>query len=135
MHHLESAIMLESLSRLQNLQNLQNLQITNKSYEDVIIRGNNPVIYCDIPYKGTGQYKEGGFDYDKFYDWANDNPHPVYISEYDAPFAEVHAFTHRSSLSATNNKKKTVEKIFWNGNGNTNVTTLFDLTIKNKKSA
>lgn len=106
------------LERITHLQNLQNLQITNGSYENVLISGNNPVIYCDIPYKGTGEYKEGGFDHEKFYQWANDINHPVYISEYATPFTEVMAFTHRSSLSATNNKKKTIEKIFWNGKGN-----------------
>ena len=46
----------------------------------------------------------------KFYQWANDMKYPVYISEYDAPFEEVEMFSHRSSLSATNNKKKTIEK-------------------------
>jgi len=117
--------LLEHLARMQNLQNLQNLQITNTSYENVLITGNNPVLYCDIPYKGTGEYKEGGFNHDKFYEWANDCQHPVYISEYNAPFKEVTAFTHRSSLSATNNKKKTVEKIFWNGKGYVNQTQLF----------
>jgi hypothetical protein len=108
---------LQQLERIQNLQNLQNLQITNLSYEMVNITGNNPVIYCDIPYKGTGEYKEGGFDHEAFYTWAADSPYAVYISEYAAPFQEVHAFKHRSSLSATNNKKKTIEKIFWNGKG------------------
>ena len=117
MQNLESLVFIESLARLQNLQNLQNLQITNKSYENVIITGNNPVIYCDIPYKGTGEYKERGFNHDAFYDWAAACTYPVYISEYDAPFQQVYAFTHRSSLSATNNKKKIIEKIFWNGKG------------------
>lgn len=116
---------LQHLSAIQNLQNLQNLQITNGSYENVLINSNNPVIYCDIPYKGTGEYKEGGFDHDKFFQWANDCPHPVYVSEYDTPLIEVNAFTHRSSLSATNNKKKTIEKIFWNGKGQVNKTQLF----------
>ena len=111
--------LLEHLARIQNLQNLQNLQITNGSYENVLINSKNPVIYCDIPYKGTEEYKEGGFDYANFYFWALNCPYPVYISEYGMPyeFKEVHAFTHRSSLSATNNKKKTIEKIFWNGKG------------------
>jgi len=113
------------IQNLQNLQSLQNLQITNRSYEKVNISGDNVVIYCDIPYKGTGEYKEGGFDYEKFYQWANDINHPVYISEYDAPFDVVTGFNHRSSLSATNNKKKTVEKIFWNGKGNCFNTKLF----------
>ena len=125
MQNLEPIIMLESLARLQNLQNLQNLQTSNLSYEKVIIKGKNPVIYCDIPYKATTKYKEGGFDYDAFYQWVNDCHYPVYISEYDAPFNEIHAFTHRSSLSATNNKKKTIEKLYWNGKGNVNQTKLF----------
>lgn len=113
------------LERIQNLQNLQNLQITNNSYENIIITGDNPVLYLDVPYKGTGEYKEGGFDHNKFYNWFSNIPFPAYLSEYDAPFEEVHAFTHRSSLSATNNKKKTVEKIFYNGKGEFNQTKLF----------
>lgn len=115
----------ENMTRLQNLQNLQNLQITNLSYEKVKISGNNPVIYCDIPYKGTVEYKEGGFNHEAFYDWANEIEYPVYISEYDAPFEAVERFSHRSSLSATNNKKKTIESIFWNGKGETNQVKLF----------
>jgi len=118
--------LVEHLTRLQNLQNLQNLQIYNKSYEDIKITGEVPIIYCDIPYKGTGEYKEGGFNHEKFYDWANEIEHPVYISEYDAPFQEIEMFGHRSSLSATNNKKKTIERIFWNGKGNFNQTKLFE---------
>ena len=114
------------LERIQNLQNLQNLQISNTSYEKVIINPNEkPIIYCDIPYKGTGEYKEGGFNHDSFYEWFANLDYPAYLSEYDAPFEQVHAFKHRSSLSATNNKKQVVEKIFFNGKGNINKTTLF----------
>lgn len=109
--------LVEHLARLQNLQNLHRLKITNLSYEQVKITGDNPIIYCDIPYKGTGEYKEGNFNHEQFYDWANEIEYPVYISEYDAPFECVEMFSHRSSLSATNNKKKTVESIFWNGKG------------------
>lgn len=117
--------LIEHLTRLQNLQNLQNLQITNGSYKDTNITGEFPVIYCDIPYRGTGEYKEGNFNHDEFYDWANEIKHPVYISEYDAPFDKIEMFTHRSSLSATNNKKKTFESIFWNGKGLINGYKLF----------
>jgi hypothetical protein len=123
--HLSNMQNLQYIQRLQNLQNLQNLQITNNSYENVHITGNNPVAYLDIPYKGTGEYKEGGFDYDKFYKWFEQLPIPAYLSEYNAPFEEVHAFKHRSSLSATNNKKVTIEKLFFNGKGNVNQTKLF----------
>lgn len=105
------------LERIQNIQNIKNLQITNSSYEQVDILGKNPVIYCDIPYKGTEEYKEGGFDHEKFYKWVDDCDFPVYISEYDAPFKECEMFSHISTLSATNNKKKVVERLFWNGKG------------------
>lgn len=115
----------QNLELIEHLSRLQNLQINNLSYEMVQIKGNVPVIYCDIPYKGTGEYKEGGFNHDVFYQWANDINHPVYISEYSAPFTEVDAFSHRSSLSATNNKKKTIERLFWNGKGIFNQTKLF----------
>ena len=91
-----------------------------------IHKGSNPIIYCDIPYKGTGEYKEGGFNHNLFYEWANDIEHPVYVSEYNSPLEMIEMFSHRSSLSATNNKKKTVESIFWNGKGdNINQTKLF----------
>lgn len=124
-NRLQNIELVEHLARIQNLQNLQNLQINNLSYENVKITGINPVIYCDIPYRGTGEYKENGFDHDAFYCWANDCSYPVYISEYKAPFTEVDAFTHRSSLSATNNKKRTIEKIFWNDKGTIAQTKLF----------
>ena len=122
---MQSLEMVEHLARIKNLQNLQNLQCTNLSYQHVPITGESPVLYCDIPYQGTGEYKEGGFDHDAFYRWAAETEYPVYISEYAAPFEEVHAFRHRSSLSATNNKKQTVEKIFWNGKGKPFKSTLF----------
>lgn len=122
MQNLESLKYIESLGRLQNL---QNLQIYNESYENVEIKGDNTIIYCDIPYIGTGEYKEGGFNHKRFYEWVNEIEHPVYISEYTAPFNEIHAFNHRSSLSSTNNKKQTIEKIFWNGKGEIIKNTLF----------
>lgn len=126
MQNLERLTLVESLARLQNLQNLQNLQITNASYEKVPIIGDNPVLYCDIPYKGTREYKEGDFNHDRFFEWVMDIKHAVYVSEYQASLKEIDAFSHRSSLSATNNKKKTVEKLFWNGKGHAIHHTLFD---------
>ena len=123
--HLERVNLLEHLTRLQNLQNLQNLQIYNKSYQDIKIIGNNPIIYCDIPYKGTGEYKEGGFNHDAFYEWFANLDYPAYLSEYDAPFEKIEMFRHRSSLSATNNKKQVFESIFWNGKGDIIKSTLF----------
>lgn len=104
------------LERLQALQALQALQITNKSYEEVKIQKNS-VIYCDPPYKGTEEYKEGGFDHERFYKWCIENPNPVFISEYKMPndFKLVASFEHKSTLSATNNDKKVIENLYWNG--------------------
>lgn len=116
---------LERIVQLERIQNLQNLQTYNKSYQDIKIIGNNPIIYCDIPYKGTGEYKEGGFDHEAFYEWFSNLDYPAYLSEYDAPFEKIEMFKHRSSLSATNNKKKVFESIFWNGKGDINKSTLF----------
>lgn len=116
---------LELVEHLTRLQNLQNLQIYNKSYEQVIIKGNNPIIYCDIPYKGTGEYKEGGFNHDAFYEWFSNVDYPAYLSEYESPFEKIEMFAHRSSLSATNNKKKVFESVFWNGKGSITQTKLF----------
>lgn len=118
---------LERLEKLESLQRLERLQLTNLSYEDVDIKPKS-VVYCDIPYRGTATYKGGdGFDHEKFYKWALNQDFPIYISEYEMPkeFIEVHAFSHRSTLSATNKSKKTIEKIFWNGKGNYFKTTLF----------
>lgn len=122
---MENLEMLENLTRLQNLQNLQNLQITNLSYEKVEIIGSDPVLYCDIPYKGTRKYKEGGFNHDAFYEWFANLEHPAYMSEYDAPFKKVEMFKHRSIMSATNTKKKVFESVFWNGKGDVTQQTLF----------
>lgn len=114
--HLERVIHIERLQRLQNLQHLQHLQITNLSYEQVEINKKS-ILYCDIPYRGTGEYKEGGFDYDKFYGWALNNDNPVFISEYNMPddFEIVASFHHKSTLSATNNNKVVIENLYWNG--------------------
>lgn len=116
----------ELLIKINKLLQTNNLQISNTSYENVLINPNgNPIIYCDIPYKGTGEYKEGSFDHEAFYKWFENVPYPAYLSEYDAPFEVVASFAHRSSLSATNNKKKTIEKLYWNSKGEINKYKLF----------
>ncbi|UKI52758.1 MAG: hypothetical protein L6V86_06280 [Treponema sp.] len=43
------------------------------------------MIYCDIPYKNTKEYSNGGFDHESFYDWAETQSEPVIISEYAMP--------------------------------------------------
>ena len=103
------------LESLQNLQQLQNLQILNLSYEQVKIETpiNETIIYCDPPYKGIGKYQKD-IDHDKFLEWVKNSPYKIYISSYDFDLPCVFELSHRSSLSATNNGKKVVEKLFCN---------------------
>lgn len=65
------------------------------------------VIYCDIPYKGTGEYVgANNFDYERFYDWASNQTEPVFISSYEMPsdrFDCVAEWNHRSTLSKYSN--------------------------------
>lgn len=74
------------------------------------------VIYCDVPYENTNVYNkgEGGFDYERFYQWAERRSEPVFISSYQMPadrFDCIMEFSHRSTLSASaNNLVK--ERIF-----------------------
>lgn len=71
--------------------------------------------YCDIPYKDTDEYNTGAFDYDRFYDWACSQTQPIYISEYDMPedrFEIVAEKEKRCTLSASNNARKTIERIY-----------------------
>ena len=95
-----------------------NLPITPSvlSYEQVVIPPDS-VIYCDIPYEGTDGYLEkgkGGFDYERFYQWAESQTAPVFISSYQMPtdrFDCIEEFKHHSTLSATANNLVT-ERIF-----------------------
>ena len=75
---------LQSLQRLQRLQRLQSLQKFRGDYRNVKIQPDS-LIYCDIPYKNTVEYSDGGFDYESFYDWAEMQSEPVIISEYAMP--------------------------------------------------
>jgi hypothetical protein len=75
---------------------------------------NNSVVYCDITYAGTSQYKRN-FDYEKFYKWALNQNNFVFISEYSMPeeFHVVAEWKKTCSFSSTNNTK-TAEKLFCN---------------------
>lgn len=65
---------------LQQLEALQRLEATTYSYEDYIHQDGD-VVYCDIPYENTADYS-GGFDHQKFYNWVDAQPYPIYISSY-----------------------------------------------------
>ena len=87
---------------LQSLQRLQRLQKFRGDYRNVKIQPDS-LIYCDIPYKNTVEYSDGGFDYESFYDWAEMQSEPVIISEYAMPaerFERIDFTEKRCLLSA-----------------------------------
>ena len=106
---------LERLEQLEQLERLERLEISNLSYEQVEI--NTPVsetiIYCDPPYFSTAKYKEK-LCHDTFLEWVKNSPYKIYVSSYDFDLPTVKELSHRSTLSPTNNAKKTVERLFCN---------------------
>lgn len=102
---LQSLQSLQSLERLQRLQSLQSLQKFRGDYRNVKIQPDS-LIYCDIPYKNTAEYSDGGFDHESFYDWAEMQSEPVIISEYAMPaerFERIDFIEKRSLLSVGSN--------------------------------
>lgn len=106
---------LEQLQQLEQLEQLQRLQLFCGDYRDVIIP-DNAIIYCDPPYQGTAEYKEGKFNHQEFWDWVREKSktNKVYISEYQAPddFKIVLKFSQNSTLSGGNNKNQPSECLF-----------------------
>ena len=113
---------LESLENLQSLENPQNLQslgtlrtlhTINTSYENVSI-SDNSIIYCDIPYKGTVNYKNCSFNRERFYDWACSQTVPVYVSEYNIDDKRFECIVEIEKRSLYNSKNAGInmEKIY-----------------------
>ena len=115
LQQLEQLARLQQLLNIQSLKNIQSLEITNLSYEQVKIETpiNETIIYCDPPYKGTRKYQKD-IDHYKFLEWVKNSPYKIYVSSYEFDLPCVFELSHRSSLSATNNSKKVVEKLFCN---------------------
>lgn len=115
----DKRIELENLERLMRLQSLEHLQkdsikFYSDDYQNIPLTDKDAVIYCDIPYLNTNKYKHS-FDYERFYLWAEKQETPIYISEYEMPkerFICVAEKEKKCNLSATNNGKITVERIF-----------------------
>ena len=77
----------------------------------------NSVIYCDIPYRGTTDYKTEKFPYEEFYEWCKllSKNNTVLISEYSMPkeiFECIWEKEHRTFLDKNDNNKKRIEKLF-----------------------
>ena len=127
LQQLEQLEQLQQLQRLQQLQQLEQLQQLQRpivfsalSYDDVLIKPNS-IIYCDIPYRGAADYGNS-FNHDAFYNWANEQVNPVFISEYSLPddrFKKIYSIKKRSLLCKTDESINTYkeEKIFVNKAG------------------
>lgn len=75
----------------------------------------NSLIYCDIPYRGTAEYNDGGFDHEAFYDWCEKQTEMVIVSEYNMPedrFECLESVVKRVTMSATDKTLKKEEKLF-----------------------
>lgn len=111
---------LERLEQIKNLPGISTLGVSiGKSYDEVPIL-DKAILYCDPPYEGTAEYREGGFDHKKFYDWVMAQPHPVYVSSYkvsDERMKLVKAVNTRSLLAAAYSDKPSYnyENLYWNG--------------------
>ncbi len=112
---------LERLESIKNMPGISTLGISaGKSYDEVPIIGVKPVVYCDPPYEGTAEYREGAFDHKAFYEWCMTRDFPVYVSSYqvsDPRFKRIKAINTRSLLAAAYTDKPTYnyENIYWNG--------------------
>ncbi len=85
-----------------------------KDYRDVEILPDS-VIYCDIPYRNTREYRNDTFCHEDFYEWALKQTAPLFISEYWMPedrFVCIAEFERVSTFSATNNSLSRIEKVF-----------------------
>lgn len=112
---------LERLVQISNMPGIGELLITaGKSYEQIQISNNKPLVYCDPPYENAAEYREGGFDSKAFYDWVMSRPYPVYVSSYkisDPRLKLVRAINTRSLLAAayTDKPSYNYENLYWNG--------------------
>ena len=114
--HIEHLERLKILVKLQFLQRKENLIISNKSYEQVIIDTpiHETIIYLDPPYKNTEKYQHD-IDHEKLHEYIVNSPYKIYVSSYhwDGLY-EVASLNHRSTLSATNNSKRVIERLYCN---------------------
>ena len=117
LEHLEHLEQLEQLERLERLERLENLNITNASYDVVEIKTpiNQTIIYLDPPYNNTNKYKED-LCHNALKDYIKNSQYKIYVSGYDNVYDLncVLEMSHRSTLSSTNNSKKTIEKLYCN---------------------
>lgn len=99
---------------VRSLRDMPSLTLSSLPYTEMEIPENS-VIYCDPPYDGTTQYKNGGFDHDKFWQWAEmmSESNTVFVSEYSTRsdlFIPTWSRDINSSLGRTS--KRATEKLY-----------------------
>ena len=122
-------VQLESLQRLQSLQALNGvkgvqdvcdlalLSVYDVDYRKVPIP-EGAVVYCDPPYLATyaagKDYRGINFNHAEFYKWWNEQPFPVFVSEYTAPtvFTEVWSTNKRCIMKSCAYDKQTTERLY-----------------------
>jgi site-specific DNA-adenine methylase len=80
LEQLERLQQLERLEQIEQIEQIEQLHFSTEDYKNIIIK-NNSVIYCDIPYEGTGGYGTS-FNHNEFYKWVKEQENPVFVSEY-----------------------------------------------------
>lgn len=94
---------------------IQGVEFIHADYRNLNFK--NCLIYCDPPYQNTSGYKTGSFNHEEFFEWCRkqkESGNVVFVSEYDAPFAEVWRGEQKTNF-ASSRKKAThtaIEKLF-----------------------
>ena len=109
---------LERLDSLESLESLERLSVSRLDYAQVEIPS-GAVVYCDIPYNTSASTIQkgtycNGFDFDRFYAWAQSRDFPVYISEYTMPggFTSVWHMEKQNTFGGGEKQKTMTENIF-----------------------
>ena len=106
-------------SHLANLQKqlpkLRGIVLENKNYWELEIPDNS-IVYCDPPYFGTTQYRDG-IDHTFFWEWIrglHKAGHTVFVSEYTAPddFKSIWSKTIETNISKDVKNLKRTEHLF-----------------------
>jgi len=118
LQQLEQLERLQQLEQLQQLQQLGNLHFSQGSYDEIEIKPNS-VVYCDPPYAGTAKY-DNEIDHLKLFDWAVNQPNPVFISEYNIKHQGLFLVAQKlklQKLAGSGNNKHKMEKVYANQAG------------------
>lgn len=105
-------------SLLKQTKQLEDVNFFHANFFQVEPPGDNCIIYCDPPYKGTTGYGAvENWDSEKFWERVrelNERDHKLLVSEYQAPsdFEVIWSQETKTDLNTNDGKDKRIEKIF-----------------------